>query len=56
MPVQWGKVHKYLGMTLDYTEGVTVKVSIIYYIDEIITVFNKAELIGSGINTSSAPE
>ena len=29
MNVQLGKVHNYLGMTLDYTEGGTVKVRMI---------------------------
>ena len=43
-------------MTLDYTEGITVKVNIIYYIDEIISAFDKAEPRGRGINTSDAPE
>ena len=35
MTVHQGKVHNYPGMTLDYTEGGTVKFSMIYYIDEI---------------------
>ena len=36
MTVQRGKIQNYLGMTLIYTEGVTVKVSMIDYIDESI--------------------
>ena len=56
MTVHQGKVHNYLGMTLDYTEGGTVKFSMIYYIDEIIAAFDKAEPRGCRINTSTAIE
>ena len=41
MTVHQGKVHNYLWMTLDYTEGGTVKVRMIYYIDEIIASLYK---------------
>ena len=51
-----GKFQNYLGMTLDCTEGVTFKVSMIYYIDEIIAAFNKSDPRGHGINTSATPE
>ena len=43
-------------MTHDYTEGGNIKVSMIYYIDEIIYVFDQADPRGCGINTSTAPE
>ena len=43
-------------MTLDYTEGITVKVRMIDYIDEIISAFDMEEPRGRGINTSNAPE
>ena len=33
MTVHRGKIHNYLGMTLDYTEGGTIKVIMIDYID-----------------------
>ena len=56
MTVHQGKVHNYPGMTLDYTEGGTVKFSMIYYIDEIIAAFDKAEPRGRGINTIAVPE
>ena len=36
------KVHSYLGMKLDYTEGGTFKFRMIDYIDEIIAAFDKA--------------
>ena len=41
MTVHQGKVHNYIWMILDYTEAVNVKVSMIYYIDEIIAAYNK---------------
>ena len=41
MTVHWGKIHNYLGMTLDYTEVGPIKVSIIDYIDEIIDESDK---------------
>ena len=56
MTIHRGKVHKYLGMTLDYTEGCTVKVSMIYCIGSIIAAFNKEKQIGSEIKTRVAPE
>ncbi len=37
-----GKVHKYLGMTLDFATAKVVKVPMINYIDEIIEVWTKA--------------
>ena len=40
MTFHQGKVHNYLGMTLDYTKVGTVKVRMIDYIDEIIAVFD----------------
>ena len=56
MTVHRGDIHNYLEMALDCTEGGTVKVSMIYYIDEIIAVFDKAEPRGCGIKTIYAPE
>ena len=56
MTVLQDKVHKYLGMALDYTEGGTVKVRMINYINEIISSVDKADPRGQGIKTSSAPE
>ena len=43
-------------MTLDYTEGGTVKVSMIDYIDEIVAIFDKADPRECGINTSATQE
>jgi hypothetical protein len=42
MKVARGKVHKYLGMTLDFATTKVVKVTMIDYIDEIIKVWTKA--------------
>jgi len=42
MKVARGKVHKYLGMTLDFTTAKLVKVTMIDYADEIIEVWNRA--------------
>ena len=43
-------------MALDYTEGGTVKVRIIDYIDEIIYVFDKVYPRGRDINSSAVLE
>ena len=56
MTVSRGKVHKYLGMTLDYTVRGQVKITMIDYIDEILTAFDKADPKGSGTKTSAASE
>jgi hypothetical protein len=42
MKVARGKVHKYLGMTLDFATAKVVKVTMIDYIDEIIKTWNRA--------------
>jgi hypothetical protein len=42
MKVARGKVHKYLGMTLDFATAKVVKVTMIDYIDEIIETWNRA--------------
>jgi hypothetical protein len=57
MTVSRGKVHKYLGMTLDYTVRGRVKISIMFdHIIEILTTFDKAEPKGGGTKSSAAPE
>jgi hypothetical protein len=56
MTVSRGKVHKYLGMTLDYTVCGQVKITMIDYIDEILTAFDKADPKGGGTKTSAASE
>ena len=55
MTVHQVKVHNYFGITLECTEGVTFKISMIDYIDEVIAEFDKSDPRGHGINTSAAP-
>jgi hypothetical protein len=54
MMVSRGKVHKYLGVTLDYTIHGQVKITMIDYIDKILTAFDKADPKGGGTKTSRA--
>ena len=56
MTVSRGKIHKYLGMTLDYTVPGQVKITMFDYVDEILTAFDKAEPKGGGTKSSAAPE
>jgi hypothetical protein len=55
MVVSRGKVHKYLGMTLDFTVRGQVKISMFDYIDEILAAFDKAEPNCAGTKSSAAP-
>ncbi len=56
MTVSRGKVHKYLGMTLDYTVRKQVRVSMFNYVDEILNAFDYAEPKGGGTKSSAAPD
>jgi hypothetical protein len=56
MMVSRGKIHKYLGMTLDYTVHVQVNITMFDYADEILTSFDKAEPKGGGAKSSEAPD
>jgi hypothetical protein len=56
MTVRRGRVHKYLGMTLDYTIRGQVNISMFDYINEIINAFDKAEPKGGGTKSSAAPD
>jgi hypothetical protein len=56
MSVSRGKIHKYLGMTLDYSVRGQVRITMIDYIDEILSAFGKADSKGLGTKTSAAPE
>jgi hypothetical protein len=56
MKVSRGKVHKYLGMTLDYTTPGKVQITMLDYVAEIIEAFMKAEPTCAGIKTSAAPD
>jgi hypothetical protein len=56
MKVSRGKIHKYLGMTLDYYVRGQVKITMFDYIDEILTAFDKAEPKEGGAKTSAASD
>ena len=55
MTVSRGKVHKYLGMTLDYTTKGLCKVTRLDYIEEVIKTFYKMDPKATGTKTSAAP-
>ena len=55
MKVSRGKVHEYLGMTLDYSVKGQVRISMFKYIDEVLEAFDKAEPKGSGTKSCAAP-
>jgi hypothetical protein len=54
--VSRGNIHKYLGMTLDYTVRGQVKITMFDYVDEILAAFDKAEPKGGGTKSSGAPK
>jgi hypothetical protein len=56
MVVSRGKIHKYLGMTLDYTVRGQVRISMFDYVDKILVAFDKAEPKGGGTKSSAAPD
>jgi hypothetical protein len=56
MTVSRGKIHKYIGMTLDYTVCGQVNITMFDYIDDILAAFDKAEPKGGGTKSSAAPE
>ena len=53
MQVKCGKVHKYLGMTLDYSTVGQVQITMLDHIYEILDAFDKSYPMGGG-NKSSA--
>jgi hypothetical protein len=55
MAVNCGKVHTYLGVTLDCATPGQVKIRMIECIQEIMDAFDKVEPNGSGTKTSAAP-
>jgi hypothetical protein len=56
MVVSCGMRHKYLGMNLDYTTIGQVKITMLDYIQEILTAFDEIEPKATGTKTSAAPE
>jgi hypothetical protein len=55
MVVSRGKIHKYLGMTIDYTFHRQVRISMLEYVEEIPEAFAIAEPKGAGTKSSAAP-
>jgi hypothetical protein len=55
MKVSRGKVHEYLGMTIDFRTRGQVKISMFKYIKEILAEFEKAMPDAHGVKTSAAP-
>ena len=55
MTVSQGKVHKYLGMTLDYTVCGKFQITMIDFLDKFFIYFDKAEPKGGVTKTSAAP-
>ena len=56
MAVSRCKIHKYLGMTVDYTISEIYRTSMLEYIDEILTAFEKMDPSNSGTKSSVAPD
>ena len=56
MTVIKDKVHKYLGMTLDYTVRGQFQITMIDFLDRVLMDFDKAEPKGGCTKTSAAPE
>ena len=54
MAMSRGKVHEYLGMTLDYTKCGQVKVTMYKYLNKIMTAFDKVDPKATGMKTSAA--
>ena len=55
MTVSRGKVHTYLGMTLDFSAPGEVSITMLDYIKEYLAAFDKAAPKERGIKTSAAP-
>ena len=49
-----GKVHKYLGMTLDFTTKGQVKISMFDYVKEVIAAWDNAPQLNDGFVTVTA--
>jgi hypothetical protein len=56
MSVSRGKIHTYLGVTLDYTLQGRVMITMFDYINEIISAYDEADPKGGGTKISAASE
>ena len=50
------KIHKYLGITLDYTTVGQVKTTTLDYIYEVLDAFDKADLTGGDTKSINSPD
>ena len=55
MQAKHGKVHKKLGMKLDYSTVGQMKITMLEYINEISNAFDKADPTRGGTKSSAAP-
>ena len=56
MQVNHGKVHKYLGIKLEYSAVGQVEITMLEYIDKIVDTFDKDDLTSGGTNSGAAPD
>jgi hypothetical protein len=56
MKVSRGKVHEYLGMTLDYSVKGQCKITMFKYIDEMLKTFETAAPNATGVKSCAAPK
>jgi hypothetical protein len=56
MVVSNRKKHQYHGMNLDHTTNGQVKITMIDYVEEVLTAFSEADPKANGTKTSAAPE
>ena len=55
MTVSRGKVHTYLGMTIDYTKRGQVAVTMFDYLKECVAIFDKVDPKANGTKSTAAP-
>ena len=55
MQVTHANFHNYISMSLDFTTVGQVKITFLYYTNEIIYAFDKAYTTGGGTKSSAAP-
>ena len=56
MTVKRGKVHEYLRMRIDYSESGQAKVTMLNYVEVILTAFAKSDPKATGTKYSAAPD
>ena len=56
MSVSQGNIHKYIGTNLDYMVSGIARISMLEYIDDIMTAFNKMDPSNSVTKYSATPD